>query len=391
MGRGAERRPGRPTPAGRRSSRRATTSRGRSTPRSARVAARPTAACSSTSATCRPSTSGASCPRCTSSSRSSPTSTSRPGPMEVGPTTHYIMGGIRVDAETGATTGAGLFAAGEVAGGMHGANRLGGNSLSDLLVFGQRTGAAAAAGCRRAERRAVPGSGRRSRGRGARAGGAVRARTAGEDPYPLHEELQATMQRSSGSSGPRRTSRRRSASSPSSARAGRRSRVSGGRAFNPGWNLVFELRQHARSCPRRSPAAPAARRRAAAPTAASTSRRPTKAWGDEEHRRPPRRDGAMEVDDDAAAGRCRTSCALLMAEGEGGDLMPDAHLRVFRGTPTRDRGTSPSSTCRSRRGWSSSTPSTGSRPTRRPTSRSAGTARPPSAARAAPRSTAGRA
>ena len=67
------------------------------------------------------------------------------GPMEVGPTTHYVMGGIRVDAETGATTVPGLYAAGEVAGGMHGANRLGGNSLSDLLVFGARTGAGAAA------------------------------------------------------------------------------------------------------------------------------------------------------------------------------------------------------------------------------------------------------
>ena len=67
------------------------------------------------------------------------------GPMEVGPTTHYVMGGIRVDAETGRTSVAGLYAAGEVAGGMHGANRLGGNSLSDLLVFGARTGGAAAA------------------------------------------------------------------------------------------------------------------------------------------------------------------------------------------------------------------------------------------------------
>src|ERR1700675_296126 len=64
------------------------------------------------------------------------------GPMEVGPTTHYVMGGIRVDPETGATTRPGLFAAGEVSGGMHGANRLGGNSLSDLLVFGARTGGA---------------------------------------------------------------------------------------------------------------------------------------------------------------------------------------------------------------------------------------------------------
>ncbi|HWP92131.1 MAG TPA: succinate dehydrogenase flavoprotein subunit [Thermodesulfobacteriota bacterium] len=66
------------------------------------------------------------------------------GPMEVGPTTHYMMGGVRVQAENGASTVPGLFAAGEVAGGMHGANRLGGNSLSDLLVFGRRAGLGAA-------------------------------------------------------------------------------------------------------------------------------------------------------------------------------------------------------------------------------------------------------
>src|ERR671935_181626 len=65
-------------------------------------------------------------------------------PMEVGPTLHYIMGGVRVDADTAATTLPGLYAAGEVAAGMHGANRLGGNSLSDLLVFGRRAGLAAA-------------------------------------------------------------------------------------------------------------------------------------------------------------------------------------------------------------------------------------------------------
>ncbi|MGE5446197.1 MAG: FAD-binding protein [Ignavibacteriales bacterium] len=65
-------------------------------------------------------------------------------PMEVGPTTHYIMGGVRVEAERGASTVPGLFAAGEVTGGMHGANRLGGNSLSDLLVFGRRAGLGAA-------------------------------------------------------------------------------------------------------------------------------------------------------------------------------------------------------------------------------------------------------
>src|SRR3979411_2757831 len=66
------------------------------------------------------------------------------GPMEVGPTCHYMMGGIRVEAETAQTTVPGLFAAGEAAAGLHGANRLGGNSLSDLLVFGRRAGLAAA-------------------------------------------------------------------------------------------------------------------------------------------------------------------------------------------------------------------------------------------------------
>ena len=67
--------------------------------------------------------------------------------MEVGPTCHYVMGGVEVDPDTEAARVPGLFAAGEVAGGMHGSNRLGGNSLSDLLVFGRRAGAAAT--CRR--------------------------------------------------------------------------------------------------------------------------------------------------------------------------------------------------------------------------------------------------
>src|SRR6059036_3693576 len=66
-------------------------------------------------------------------------------PMEVGPTTHYMMGGVHVDAETQMSTVPGLFAAGECAAGLHGANRLGGNSLSDLLVFGKRAGRYAAA------------------------------------------------------------------------------------------------------------------------------------------------------------------------------------------------------------------------------------------------------
>ena len=115
------------------------------------------------------------------------------GPMEVGPTTHYVMGGIRVDADTGATTVAGLYAAGEVAGGMHGANRLGGNSLSDLLVFGARTGAAAAAYARR---RTPSRTWTRSRSR--RAVGELAApleRDEGEDPYAIQRDLQDVMQR----------------------------------------------------------------------------------------------------------------------------------------------------------------------------------------------------
>ena len=104
------------------------------------------------------------------------------GPMEVGPTTHYMMGGIRVDAETGATTVAGLYAAGEVAAGMHGANRLGGNSLSDLLVFGARTGRRRRPTRPTLERDPVsrPGPGR---GRRRRAWRRPSSRTDGEDPY----------------------------------------------------------------------------------------------------------------------------------------------------------------------------------------------------------------
>ncbi len=90
------------------------------------------------------STSSASSRACTTSSRSWPISTSRRTPMEMGPTTHYIMGGVRVDADSQMSSIAGLFAAGECASGINGANRLGGNSLSDLIVFGKRAGEYAA-------------------------------------------------------------------------------------------------------------------------------------------------------------------------------------------------------------------------------------------------------
>ena len=114
-------------------------------------------------------------------------------PMEVGPTTHYVMGGVRVDAETQMSTVPGLFAAGECAAGINGANRLGGNSLSDLLVFGKRAGEfaakfAQAAGAgrqstrNRSTRRRAPRSNRSS------------AVPQGEGPYQVQYALQDMMQ-----------------------------------------------------------------------------------------------------------------------------------------------------------------------------------------------------
>jgi succinate dehydrogenase / fumarate reductase, flavoprotein subunit len=161
------------------------------------------------------------------------------GPMEVGPTTHYAMGGIRVDAETGATTKPGLYAAGEVAGGMHGANRLGGNSLSDLLVFGARTGTAAAA--------AAAALGPESYVDPVQVADAARAlaapleRGSGEDPYAIQRDLQGMMQSLVGIF--RIDADLEQALGQLEELRARWSNVAvaGGRAYNPGWNLVFEL------------------------------------------------------------------------------------------------------------------------------------------------------
>ena len=115
-------------------------------------------------------------------------------PMEVGPTCHYVMGGVEVDPDTAAAAVPGLFAAGEVSGGMHGSNRLGGNSLSDLLVFG--TAGRPRRGASTSTRSAPPG--RRSPTRdvdGAPPGGRWRRSPAsgGENPYTIHADLQQTM------------------------------------------------------------------------------------------------------------------------------------------------------------------------------------------------------
>ena len=114
-------------------------------------------------------------------------------PMEVAPTIHYIMGGVRVDAETGATTVPGLYAAGEVAAGLHGANRLGGNSLSDLLVFGKRAGDGAAAGAKKSAKAAKAKLDPREIDDAITSLMAPLDRPAGENPYHLQMEIQETM------------------------------------------------------------------------------------------------------------------------------------------------------------------------------------------------------
>jgi succinate dehydrogenase / fumarate reductase flavoprotein subunit len=159
--------------------------------------------------------------------------------MEVGPTCHYIMGGIRVDADTEATAVPGLFAAGEVAGGMHGANRLGGNSLSDLIVFGRRAGLAAAEYVKSL-------SGKVSVDR-AQAELAAQTllepftRSGNENPYSIHADLQECMQALVGiirTEGELRKALEEIAVFKQ--RLGR-VRVGGGREFNPGWHLALDL------------------------------------------------------------------------------------------------------------------------------------------------------
>jgi succinate dehydrogenase / fumarate reductase, flavoprotein subunit len=160
-------------------------------------------------------------------------------PMEIGPTTHYVMGGVKVDAETQESTVAGLFAAGEVAGGMHGANRLGGNSLSDLLVFGRRAGAHAAdAAKRHGPPPPIP---------PADVDACVREalapfdRAGGENPFAVQAALQAVMQTHAG------IARDRAGLETAlgelerlTARAGRVG-VTGSREYNPGWHTALDL------------------------------------------------------------------------------------------------------------------------------------------------------
>ncbi|HEU0014585.1 MAG TPA: fumarate reductase/succinate dehydrogenase flavoprotein subunit [Longimicrobium sp.] len=160
-------------------------------------------------------------------------------PMEVGPTTHYIMGGIRVDGDTQMSTVPGLFAAGECAAGLHGANRLGGNSLSDLLVFGRRAGQYAAEFARTNGSAGVDGAAVDAAAR--RALEPFDRGAAGEGPYQIQAELQEQMQELVGIV--RREDEMLRALDVIARLRERTARVGvpGNREYNPGWHTALDL------------------------------------------------------------------------------------------------------------------------------------------------------
>ena len=160
-------------------------------------------------------------------------------PMEVGPTCHYMMGGIRVEAETAQSTLPGLFAAGEAAAGLHGANRLGGNSLSDLLVFGQRAGLAAAkhakeVGAPRVDQAQIDAAEKEAL--------AAFQRQGGENPYAVHRDLQKVMQSLVGIFRTREDVQKALGELQGFQGRAAKTSVEASRMFNPGWHMAIELK-----------------------------------------------------------------------------------------------------------------------------------------------------
>jgi succinate dehydrogenase / fumarate reductase flavoprotein subunit len=165
-------------------------------------------------------------------------------PMEVGPTCHYVMGGVEVDPDTAAATTPGLFAAGECAGGMHGSNRLGGNSLSDLLVFGRRAGLGASDYVRALpERPAVTEEAVDDAIK--RALLPFETATNGdapENPYTLQLDLQDTMNSLVGIIRKEEEITEALGKLTELRERYKRVRIDGNRPFNPGWHLAIDLR-----------------------------------------------------------------------------------------------------------------------------------------------------
>jgi succinate dehydrogenase / fumarate reductase flavoprotein subunit len=161
------------------------------------------------------------------------------GPMEVGPTCHYMMGGIRVDAETAQSTLPGLFAAGEAAAGLHGSNRLGGNSLSDLLVFGRRAGLAAAEHAKRASAPSIDDAQIEKAEKELLAPFSNRGT---ESPYAVHRDLQEVMQDLVGIYRTEEDLNKALAELEKLKTRAARASVEGSRLFNPGWHLSYDLK-----------------------------------------------------------------------------------------------------------------------------------------------------
>ena len=161
-------------------------------------------------------------------------------PMEIGPTCHYVMGGVEVDPDTQQSAVTGLYAAGEVSGGMHGSNRLGGNSLSDLLVFGRRAGEAAAAYVAGLDARPVVSE------EDVRAGqwSAVHPFSVdgGDNPYSIQHDLQQSMNDLVGIIRTESELREALAAIEELKQRAKRMSVDGHRQYNPGWHLALDLR-----------------------------------------------------------------------------------------------------------------------------------------------------
>jgi len=166
-------------------------------------------------------------------------------PMEVGPTTHYVMGGIRVDGDSQMSSVPGLFAAGECAAGLHGANRLGGNSLSDLVVFGKRAGEYAAKfaqerGAAKVDKAAVDDAARLALAPFERA--AAGNGNAGDGPYQIQHKLQGIMQDGVGIVRREPEMMRALEQVKEMEEQAARVTVPGNREYNPGWHTALDLR-----------------------------------------------------------------------------------------------------------------------------------------------------
>ena len=256
-------------------------------------------------------------------------------PMEIGPTCHYVMGGVEVDPDTELSSVTGLYAVGECSGGMHGSNRLGGNSLSDLLVFGRRAGEAAAAYASGLEQRPAVSD------EAVRAGQwdalAPFQAEGGDNPYTIQQDLQQTMNDLVGII--RTAPELEDALARIEALKERAATMSveGHRQYNPGWHLALDLRNMLVVSEAIAKAA-LAREESRGGHTRDDFPKPSPEWGDQEPRGAPRRGPhRRHAHRAAAAGDARRAQAVLRRGRDGRREVAmgyDLKLRVWRGDET---------------------------------------------------------